>query len=685
MHTALTETSAAKRLATLAVLRAHWSEGEQSYIDTFLPFALEAVRLEGGNELALASICERMDVEFGIKLPVATLQKVLQGARQKNLGTIRNGRFLRQSGSLDQFDTAAARQTARREHLSLIDRLVQVAEAQGLNWSAEDAADAIADYLDRHATSLLAAGHGHDLDPVDIDDGDPREFVVASCFSVILEKEPEAAAYVEHLVVGTMLASALYTPDMDRIADPLTCDVYLDTPTLIDALGHGGTIFARAARESIVLLREAGATIKCFDHTAVEMDRKLCDVAQQLRDRRKGNGTDPIIDNATARQLTPEDLEQAAGRVRSDLRKMKVTVVEAPAHTPETTINEVEAEKILIGTLKHSRTMTLRFDLDSLAGVYRIRGGRPKYRIESCEAIFATPHGRLLGASRQIFRVGPRNVPVAIWLPDLVTLAWLKKPRAMPDLPRLRIAADCYATVQPSPGLVRRYLEEATKLRRSGVITEDDLYELRYGTESKRILMLKTKGSTSAVDAEVVQSVLDERNRQIEARARTEADRDTNAARAQLAEERTARGLERTELSARISKLEEKARAQDDQLRTARDAENSAIERRTRRLARCIVWPLAAVIFLAAVLVALLTVPYVGDRVAAPVGLRVIATLPHGMRWAVRTAGVIVAAAILVLSLWGWGYCRGVARVESWVHGILKGRALGRAHWAERR
>jgi hypothetical protein len=682
MQTAPTGTSAAKRLATLAVLRAHWSEGKQSYVDTFLPFALEAVRLEGGAQIPLDDIRSRMEAEFGITLPIAALQIVLRGARSSGYGVVRGGAFVPEAGLLSTFDTAGARQVARREQASLIERLVESAGHQDLNWTIEDAAEAIANYLDRHSTSLLVSSHGQDLngeEPPELED-DPREFVVASFFSSILEKEPEAARYLEHLVVGTMLASALYTPDLDRIEDPLACDVYLDTPALIDALGHAGSVLARAARESIALLQEAGARVKCFDHTAVEIDRKLCDVAEQLRDRRKRVSMDPIIENAVARKRTPEDLEQAAGRVHRELQRLKITLEEAPPRSKETNIDEVAAEKILMETLGHTRRNTIQFDLDSLTGVHRLRGGRRKHRIEGCTAVFATPHGRLVGASRQIFPAG-RDVPVAVGLADLVTLAWLKKPRAMPELPRLRIAADCYATVQPSPGLVRRYVDEAVKLHKSGSITEDDLYELRYGMESKRILMVRTKGATSAVNAEAVEGILDERNRQIAARARLDAERDANAVRVQLDAERAARESDKADFEARIESLEDRARKQEDRLGRVRAAEVAAIDLRAGRQARWIVRPVAYLAFAIAVIVALLTVPFVGDQVAAPIGLGVLATMPHAIAWIVRAFAIAIAVAVLVLNMWGSGFGDGMTVAEEWFKRLLKARAMGRASW----
>lgn len=680
-------TSSDKRLATLAVLRAHWGAGEQTYTDTFLPFALEAVRLEGGPEVSIAAIQERMLAEFGIQIPHAALETVLRRARKKGLGTLQKHCFAPNVDLLPQYDTSAARVAAQREQSALIDHFVRFAEEEyELTIAPSEASDTIAAYLDTHATSLLQVAHGASdcWEPASVTESGAREFVLASFVSAVLDRDPEDWAYLERLVVGTMLSSALFTPDLERIEDPFKCDVYLDTPTLIDALGHGGEVPARAARESLSLLRQAGASINCFEHTAVEIERKLYDVAQNLRNgRRYAEGTHQIEHNAIRRKLSAEDLEQAAGQVRKSLRGLGVNCVVAPPHTERLNIDETAAERVLEERLEHSRKTSIRFDLDSLTAVYRLRSGRRQYRLESCGAIFATPHGKLVWAARQIFTTGTRNAPIAISLADLVTLAWLKRPRTAPDLPRLRIAADCYATIQPSAGLVRRYVEEAAKLRSSGVISDEDLYELRYGAESRRILMVKTKGSADAVNAEAIRDILEKRNRSIEARARVAADRDANAARAAEVSERERREQaerEAGELRLRLRHLEEATERHTSELSSVKNAERHGFAMRARRNASWTTRPVFAAVLIAVATVALFTLPWVGSHVAQPVGLRVLSTLPPGVAWATRALIVAVGVVVVILNVgWGCSVASVVRPIESRLAARLERRYLKRS------
>ena len=61
----------------------------------------------------------------------------------------------------------------------------------------------------------------------------------------------------------------------------------------------------------------------------------------------------------------------------------------------------------------------------------------------------------------------------------LTNLLWLRRPTAVPNLPRKRIIADCYAATWPTERLWRLYLEEIDKLRQRGGVISDEYYMLR--------------------------------------------------------------------------------------------------------------------------------------------------------------------------------------------------------------
>ena len=63
----------------------------------------------------------------------------------------------------------------------------------------------------------------------------------------------------------------------------------------------------------------------------------------------------------------------------------------------------------------------------------------------------------------------------------LTSYAWLKQPLEVPDnLTRKRIIAECYASLQPSESLWKKYLKEANRLLEKGEVSKESYYIITY-------------------------------------------------------------------------------------------------------------------------------------------------------------------------------------------------------------
>jgi uncharacterized membrane protein len=185
--------------------------------------------------------------------------------------------------------------------------------------------------------------------------------------------------------------------------------------------------------------------------------------------------------------------------------------VTPPPHSPAlVTINETEAEATIISDVHANRQdpkAVARYDLDSLTATYRVRGGTVA-SLEACRAIFVARNRGLVRAGRKIYPPSIVGAPIAMHSTDIVTLAWLKCPREIPDLPRLRLAADAYAAARPSRILVEKYTDVLVDLRDRRQISEADLYEMRYATEAHTILMQRTYGNEDRLDEPTVLEII---------------------------------------------------------------------------------------------------------------------------------------------------------------------------------
>jgi hypothetical protein len=90
----------------------------------------------------------------------------------------------------------------------------------------------------------------------------------------------------------------------------------------------------------------------------------------------------------------------------------------------------------------------------------------------------------------------------------MATIAWLKTPISMPEFPRQRMIAACYAALRPSDILWRTYLGEIELLQQRGSISDHDYDLLRFSTQARSALMEITFGEVDAFTEGTVAEVL---------------------------------------------------------------------------------------------------------------------------------------------------------------------------------
>lgn len=125
-------------------------------------------------------------------------------------------------------------------------------------------------------------------------------------------------------------------------------------------------------------------------------------------------------------------------------------------------------------------------------------------------AIFVTSNSLLVRVGRVAFAPETPGTwwPVAILDDDLGTMLWLKAPTATPDFPQRQLIADAYAAMEPRTTLWGQYLDEIDRLSKSGDISADEFFLLRYAVESKHILMDVTRGDPARLSPNAVRDVL---------------------------------------------------------------------------------------------------------------------------------------------------------------------------------
>src|SRR5689334_19941386 len=68
-------------ITSLAVLKVNWDRNND-YINNFVPFAVEALRLLGDPVVAVGDVQSKIASEFGLRIPIAALRTILSRAEK---------------------------------------------------------------------------------------------------------------------------------------------------------------------------------------------------------------------------------------------------------------------------------------------------------------------------------------------------------------------------------------------------------------------------------------------------------------------------------------------------------------------------------------------------------------------------------------------------------------------------
>ncbi|MBM4044353.1 MAG: hypothetical protein FJ279_04500 [Planctomycetes bacterium] len=586
---------------SLAVLKVNFDRLGRDYVDNFVPFVVDALRLLTHDEVSAVEVGDLLRQEYGLQIPLGPLRTILKRAARQGFLHVDSGIYLVQRGMVASDGLSGIREAARARYRSLVSRYVDFCRLRfDATISVTDAEAALTEFADRYCVPFLRSVVG-----VPEDGSRPQErsdhYMFGAFVDHLYADEPECFGFLVEIAKGSMLAQALYVPDISAVSQRFRdVRVFLDTTFLLRALGYSGPSLEAPCRGLVDGLRETGAKPRCFDVTLKEAKGILFANALRLR----GGGWRAFgetVDHFRRQGLSSTDVMLLCEHLEENLRQIGVVVEDRPPYTPALTLDEKRLEEVLDTEIRYSNREALVHDLNVVMAIYRARAGVFPRFVEDCRAVFVTTNGSLLAAvnsfMRESFPEADLGVPLAIGDYAAGTYVWLKRPMQMPDLPRDRVIADCYAALSPPQSVWRLYFAELDKLVASGAITPEDHALLR-SLDADRTLMELTRGDPEAFTEGTVDEIL-ERARE---RMRQEAEAGKTRAEELLGQESAAR------LAAEKKAADKHQEAEDAKaaipLATAEQegADRTRIEHQCRRVARAFGWTtkIAAVAVLAA-------------------------------------------------------------------------------------
>lgn len=526
---------------SLAVLQVNWDERKKDYLDNFVPLVAECIRLQKDEVVSTGSLKLEIESRFGLNIPVSPINTMLRRLRKEGYVHIKNRIYHRDMDKLSATNFHKVQQEIITMYDSLIlDMITYCSKEFGVNWTSDEAGVNLISCLKENELQIMSAISQGTLIPSTILLPQTTKYYCATYIKHLEDTKSPQLKFVERIVVGNMLANAVFLPDPSRATQKFRkTQVFFDTTFLIFALGYAGEPRGEPCTELLQLLYETGAELRCFQHTVNELTGILETCALRIRsgDQIDSFGT---LEYFIEKDYSETDIRVLINNIKKNLSSIRVIIKDKPPYDFKYVIDEEALGKALESEINYHSTQPRDRDVDSVSAIIRFRRMQKRTFIEDCRAIFITTNSAVARVSRRFFSDGDHDPSVSPCITDysLTNLLWLKKPLKVPDLPMKRIIADCYASLQPDERLIRAYLAKIAALEQKGDISEDDVFMLRYSLEAKQALMDITTGDERVLTNVNLEEILEIIKDRMQSKIRAEVEAKAEKEKGEISEDR---------------------------------------------------------------------------------------------------------------------------------------------------
>lgn len=259
-------------IPSLAVIKANFDR-RHDYVENFVPFTADCLRRAESPVVVAPEIRACVEAHFGIRIPLRAIAAILARCERHGYVTRKFDIYYPDADKLEGLTFSVDRAEVLRSYALVLTQLRTFArERFQQNWTEESADAAFVAYL-REGTApvLMAAVDGQPI-PAPAETVRGAHLIVNEFALAAYENDPPLFGFLETVMKGSMLATALYFPDLSKVDGRLQgVDVYFDTKFLLRAIGASGPVMQEATREVMDLVFELGGNLRCFEHTRDEI------------------------------------------------------------------------------------------------------------------------------------------------------------------------------------------------------------------------------------------------------------------------------------------------------------------------------------------------------------------------------------------------------------------------------
>lgn len=571
-------------LTSLAILKVDIDERHRNYIDYLAQFVLSVLASHRPEFVTDTKVAELLEEDFGLMVPTKAVQHVLR--RLARDGHVRKEHEVFYPASdLPDTGIAVKRLDAASQIQRVYDALCQFSSSiqPEAAWSDADASKAILGFLARFTVDCLKSYVFNTALPRIPDTGSKELYIVSRFLQHCHETDRALFEDFIVLVKGQMYANALTCPDLESLEKKFDhISFYLDTPLILSLLGLQGEGLRQAAEELTTLVRDLKGGLGVFSHTLEEIRGVLRYAARNFD---SPQATSRILREMRNSGITLSDLLVYIDQLPERLSSLHVRVKTTPEYVSDFQIDETTFHNVLEDGIHYHGDHAIRNDINSVRSIYVLRRGVSPARLEDAVAVFVTPNPALARVAFEFGKMHNSSKEVSSVITDysLANVAWLKAPMKRPSLPEKETLAFCYAALEPSKELFRKYVEKMELLRSTGNISEQDHAILRLSPLAQRELMDLTLGDEEALTGTGLREILSRVKESLVGEQKIRAAADRAIVEDQLASANLSLEVQEKAHQEAISRQQELRHMADEEKERLREDQQSVVLTASRR------------------------------------------------------------------------------------------------------
>ena len=585
-------------LATLAFLKARFDEGAD-YLDIFIPLVKDTIINVPTSRFSASQVQQLLHQRHRILIPQNTLTTLLNRLTRKRLLKRDSGLYTRLAKLDNSADITEKKKHLEAQYEQLASAFKTFAAKQKLAIDTEEALALILSFLQENNVEILLGAKHLVTQRIELSKRETR--IVAEFVESAISERSVLGDLIANLTEGLVVYNTAFLNDISSAARKLTgLRIFLDSHFLRQAVGYEGAAQQALARETLDLLRVAGAQCLTFDKTVQEVQAILKMYENKLGTTQGRTTLHPTLMTRyfLTRRFTPSDMRQMSALLPQELLTIGIQIAPLPKHNPAYTLDEKKLALMFANFDEETQDEPrVVHDVDCVAGILTLRAGARSTHITGAKAVFATTSVQVLATVQKWYaEEGETGVSPLVHIRALSNLAWLRRPALGQDIKIYELIAVCQAAVQPSRKTWRRFLDHLSKLEREGAITTDESVAVVVSNltdGSLRELEDLNNFSDSTLD-EVVDRVLasyasdaNRRIAQVEAASSERLMQIEASAAERLSKSQAKAQSQITEVDSKLSETQELLRKEAEEARLGRSLK-IAVEGKARSLAHLI-------------------------------------------------------------------------------------------------